>query len=209
MKRHYKLAPLLLIIMISLSACYEKDSSPLPYLGMPEIVDGDTIKHKIPPFSLITQDSLTITNQDLSDNIYIADFFFMSCPTICPRVMQQMQRLYKHYENNEKIRFISHTLDPKRDTPERLKMYADNLEIDTKKWHFLTGDKDHIYDLAETYFVVAYEDSEAPGGVNHSGKILLVDTQGHIRGFAEGTDPEDVDGFFDDIDKLLAEYEAK
>jgi len=209
MKYLNKLATPLLVITIALSACYETDNTPLPILGVPEVIDGDTINHSIPPFTFITQDSVTITNESLSENIYIADFFFMSCPSICPKVMQQMLRLYNHYKDNNKIQFVSHTLDPKRDTPDRLKMYAENLEIDTKKWHFLTGDKDLIYDMAEAYFVAAYEDAEAPGGFNHSGKILLVDTKGHIRAFAEGTDPEDVDDFFKDVDKLLLEYGEK
>lgn len=209
MKRTELMCTTLLLIIISLSACNETDHSPLPILGVPEIIDGDTINHVIPPFSFITQDSVTVTNSSLANHLYIADFFFMSCPSICPKVMQQMRRLYDHYEDNEKIMFVSHTLDPKRDTPDRLKMYAENLEIDTDKWHFLTGDKDLIYDMAEAYFVAAFEDEDAPGGFNHSGKILLVDTKGQIRAFAEGTDPEDVDNFFHDIDKLLMEYETK
>lgn len=196
----------LLILTISFSACKQEGNTPLPILGFSEVVDGDTIYHKIPEFDFITQDSAAINNETLSESLYIADFFFMSCPSICPKVKQQMLRIYKRYEKEEIIKLVSHTLDPKRDTPERLKMYANNLGVETDKWMFLTGDKDDIYDIAADYFVSAYEDEEAPGGLDHSGKILLVDTKGHIRAFAEGTDPEDVTDFFSDIDKLLAEY---
>ncbi len=202
-----KIATPLLIIIASLSACKQEDTSPLPILGVKEFINGDTVYHKIPAFDFITQDSLPISNADFTDKLYVADFFFMSCPSICPKVKQQMLRIYNRYEDNSKLKLVSHTLDPKRDTPERLKMYAQNLGVETDKWMFLTGDKDEIYDIAEDYFVSAYEDEDAPGGLDHSGKILLVDSKGHIRAFAEGTDPDDVTVFFKDIDKLLAEYE--
>jgi len=199
----------LLILIVSFSACKEDKTTPLPILGFTDIVDGDTIYHKIPEFDFITQDSVPVSNESLSESLYIADFFFMSCPSICPKVKQQMLRIYKRYENDDIIKLVSHTLDPKRDTPERLKMYASNLGVKTDKWMFLTGNKNEIYDIAGDYFVSAYEDEDAPGGLDHSGKILLVDTKGHIRAFAEGTDPDDVTEFFSDIDKLLAEYAAQ
>ena len=104
------------------------------------------------------------------------------------------------------LKFVSHTLDPKRDTPPRLKQYAENLGVDTNQWMFLTGSQDDIMDMADEYFVAAMEDASAPGGFDHSGKILLVDTKGHIRAFADGTDPESIDDFFNDIERLFSEY---
>lgn len=130
----------------------------------------------------------------------------MSCPSICPKVKKQMLRIYDRYENQDIVKLVSHTIDPKRDTPDRLKQYANNLNVDSNKWLFLTGDQDEILDIADAYFVTAMEDDNAPGGFDHSGKILLVDTKGHIRAFADGTDPKSVDDFFDDIDRLLYEY---
>ena len=204
---HNKLYSLLIILSITVNSCVEKDNSPLPIIGNREVVDGDTIYHTIPPFEFMSQDSTLITNASLSEGLYISDFFFMSCPSICPKVKKQMLRIYDKYEGNPKLKFVSHTLDPKRDTPPRLKLYAENLGVDTNQWMFLTGDQDDIMDMADEYFVAAMEDASAPGGFDHSRKILLVDTKGHIRAFADGTDPESVDDFFGDIEKLFSEYE--
>ena len=190
-------------------ACESKSSDkPLPIIGRLEIVDGDTIHHTIPDFEFINQDSQLVTNQELTEYIYISDFFFTSCPSICPIVKKQMLRIYDKYKSNSMVKLVSHTIDPKRDTADKLKRYAADLGVDTDKWVFLTGDKESLLDIADEYFVAAYEDPDAPGGFDHSGKIILVDTKRHVRSFAEGTDPEDVDRFLKDIDKLLREYDS-
>lgn len=187
------------------SCSNEKES--LPILGRHEINDTDTTYHSIPDFKFVNQDSAYVTNTDLKDYIYVSDFFFISCPSICPIVKKQMLRIYDKFKSNDKVKLVSHTIDPKRDTPAKLKQYADKLNIDTDKWMFLTGEKGEILDIADDYFVSAFEDKDAPGGFDHSGKIILTDTKRHIRAFAEGTDPEDVDQLLKDIDKLLQEYE--
>ena len=199
---------LVIIVFITacISSCKEKDITPLPVLGRPTITNGDTIPHSIRPFQFTNQEGQQVTNKDMQKYLYISDFFFMSCPTICPKVKKQMLRIYNKYESNSQIKLISHTLDPKRDTPEKLKMYAENLGVDHKKWQFLHGPKEEIFEIAEDYFVAAYEDPDAPGGLDHSGKIILVDKSGKVRAFAEGTDSKDVTDFFEDIDKLLLEY---
>ena len=197
-------------IIVCLISCASPDNDPLPIYGIAEITDnGDTLNYKIPDFNLINQDSLRIRNEDLDNYIYIADFFFMSCPSICPKVKKQMLRLYDRFESENQIKLVSHTIDPKRDTPERLKQFASNLEVSTEKWIFLTGTKDSMMDMAHAYMVSAMEDPEAPGGFDHSGKILLVDKNRHIRAFADGTEPEEVDKFMVKIDKLLKEYAAE
>ncbi|MBT8231641.1 MAG: SCO family protein [Saprospiraceae bacterium] len=192
-----------LIYLISCSV----DQQKLPILGRMNIEGTDTILHKIPKFNFINQDSNYVTNQDLEPYIYVSDFFFISCPSICPLVKKQMLRVYEKYKDNPKIKMVSHTIDPKRDTPKKLSKYAEKLKIDTDKWMFLTGDKGEILDIADDYFVAAFEDADAPGGFDHSGKIILTDTKGHIRAFAEGTDSDDVTDFLKDIDLLLKEYE--
>ncbi|NNF22575.1 MAG: SCO family protein [Saprospiraceae bacterium] len=194
------------IMMVFMASCLQK-SKPLPIIGKKEIVDGDTIYHKIPGFEFTNQDSLPVSNQSLSSYIYVADFFFISCPSICPKVKKQMLRIYDKYKGHDMVKLVSHSIDPKRDTPEKLKQYSANLGVDNEQWIFLTGNKDEIMEIADDYFVIAYEDPDAPGGFDHSGKILLIDTKGHIRSFAEGTDPEDVDRLLKDIDVLLREYE--
>ncbi len=197
------------IIICSIWACQEVPSEPLPILGRQEINGQDTIFHHIPDFSFTNQDGQTVVNEDLDNYLYLSDFFFTNCPSICPIVKKQMLRIYDKYENEPLIKLVSHTIDPKRDTVEKLKKYAEGLSVNTDKWMFLTGDKEELLDIAEDYFVAAYEDADAPGGFDHSGKIILVDKKRHIRAFAEGTDPEDVTQLLKDIDLLLLEYGVK
>jgi protein SCO1/2 len=119
-----------------------------------------------------------------------------------------MLQIYDEFERNPNLKLISYTLDPKRDTPERLRMYGDNLDIDHNKWLFLKGpDQDETYDFAFEHLVPAMQDDEAPGGINHSGSIILIDKDRHIRSFGDGTDPESVDKLIKDIRKLLKEFE--
>ena len=205
--RFLKFFSLICVATIYLSSCQNKEDLKLPILGRSEIIGTDTIYHQIPDFKFVNQDSVIVTNSTYSENIYITDFFFTSCPSICPKVKKQMLRLYDRYLDDPLIKFVSHTIDPKRDDVDRLKMYANNLEVDQKKWDFLTGDKDELMGIANDYFVVAFEDPDVPGGFDHSGKIILVDTKRHVRAFCEGTDPKSVTSFMDDVDKLLAEYE--
>lgn len=191
-------------IGLLMAACQtEAPQRALPYLGNHDINGTDTVYHRIPDFAFLSQDSALITNQDLAGKIYVADFFFISCPTICPKVKKQMLRIYDKYKGREDFMLLSHTIDPKRDTVERLKMYAQNLGVDDGQWLFVTGEKNKIYDIAEDYMSIAREDPDAPGGFDHSGWVLLIDKQGHIRSFADGTNPEKVDQLLEDIDWLL------
>lgn len=181
------------------------ETGTLPYLGFTEVLNGDTIHHTIPDFEFVNQDNQTITNNTFKEKVYISDFFFIHCPAICPKVRQQMLRLYERYDDDDRVMLISFSLDPERDTVEALHKYAAKIEVNSSKWHFLTGDKDHTYDMADEHFVPAYEDPDAPGGFDHSGKLILVDNDRHVRGFAEGTDPESVTAFFETVDQLLEE----
>jgi protein SCO1/2 len=179
----------------------------LPILGNIEILNGDTITHKIPDFSFINQNSEAINNETFSDKIYIVDFFFVSCPTICPKVKQQMLRIYDKFSDQDDVLLLSHTIDPKRDTIARLKKYADALEVKAPKWHFVTGEKNDIYDIADDYFSIALENSDAPGGFDHSGRLILIDKERQVRSFCNGTDAKEVTRFMKDIESLLKSYE--
>jgi len=179
----------------------------LPYLGNSTDDGENVVYHKIRPFSYFNQDSIVITSDTLKNYVYVADFFFTSCPSICPKVMKEMLKIHEAVKNHTEVRLVSFTIDPKRDTPEKLKIYADNLGVHSKNWHFLSGEKDFTLDLANDFFVVALEDPEAPGGFDHSGKIILVDKSGHVRSFSEGTDSSKTDQFIEDIFTLLKEYE--
>jgi protein SCO1/2 len=188
-----------------LMACSQADDGPLPILGPMEVVDSDTTYHSIPDFRFVNQDSQWVTNETYANGIYVADFFFTSCPSICPKVKKQMLRMYDKYGDEPGIHFVSHSIDTRRDTVGRLKIYSDNLGVSGDFWHFLTGDKDEIFAIANEYFVSALEDPGAPGGFDHSGRLILVDQNRHIRSFCNGTDPEEVDVFMEDVDQLLHE----
>lgn len=195
----------LLSICFTLLSCTSKNDK-LPILGNPTIVSNDTIYPTIPAFQFINQDSLIVTEKTFEDKIYIADFIFLNCPTICPKMTNEMTKVYDTYKSNSNILFISHTIDPKNDNIPRLKSYSDNLGADSNKWFFVTGKKEKIYALAEeNYFTTAYADSTAPGGYVHSGGLLLIDKNKHIRGVYDGTDPTETDRLTSDIKKLLNE----
>ena len=193
---------LLMATGIFSSACQQEQ---LPILGRRQIVDGDTIYHSVPDFRFVDQDSQIITNETFAGKAYVVDFFFISCPTICPKVKKQMLRIYERFAGDDRLLFLSHSIDPKRDTVGRLKSYAENLGIESRRWHLVTGDKDSIYEIADDYFSIAIEDPNAPGGFDHSGRLILVDPNRHIRSVCNGTDPEDVDRFMEDIELLLQE----
>lgn len=178
----------------------------LPCLGNKIYTEeGDTLCHTIPDFEFVNQDSQIVNNSTFENKAYVVDFFFISCPTICPKVTKQMLRLYDHFEEEDRLMFLAHSIDPKRDTVERLAHYASNLGASSDRWHFITGDKDAIYEIADDYFSVAMEDADAPGGFNHSGRLILVDKDRKVRAFCDGTDPVSVTRFIGDIDLLLNE----
>ena len=197
----------IILTALLIIGCSESAPKSLPILGKKQIVDGQEVNHKIPNWEFMNQDSAMVTNKDLSDVVYVTDVFFRSCPTICPKTMREMKRIYTEFQDNPQVKLVSFTIDPVRDTPAALKQYANNLEVDTDKWWFLHGEKEETYDLALDYFNTAYEDSDVPGGFNHSGKLVLTDKNGHIRSFSEGTDPEETPKLIRDIKILLKEYE--
>ncbi|WP_258103765.1 SCO family protein [Marinoscillum sp. MHG1-6] len=197
-------------MMISCSLNKKKNFE-LPVLGRPEIIEKevngkivkDTVEHTISDFSFVDQNGDTITNETFQNQVYIADFFFTSCPTICPIMKREMLRVYEAYENNPEVAILSHTIDPKHDSVAVLKAFAEQLGVKAEKWHFVTGNQDSIYTIGETsYMVVANDDPNAPGGYIHSGAFLLVDKKRRIRGVYDGTVPEQVDLLIADIKKL-------
>ena len=137
--------------------------------------------HKIPPFSFLNQDSIIVTNSDYEDNIYIANFIYTTCPTICPTMtinMRYIQNKLKIYPN---IKFLSHTVNPEYDSPSVLKKYAQKMRIDESNFNFVTGDKNQIYEIAKSYFVNVSEDELAPGGFLHSEYLVIIDKEGRVR----------------------------
>lgn len=189
----------------------------LPYYGAEEVVLTDehgedyidTVYKSIDDFSFIDQDSNTVTAETVAGKVYVVDFFFTSCPTICPKMKKQMLRIYDEFEGNDKVVLLSHSIDTRNDTVPKLKRYANQLGIESDRWHLLTGSKSAIYGIAKEYIVPAQEDQAAPGGYLHSGQFVLMDQNHKIRGFYDGTVPTDVDLLMKHIDFLLNEKQLK
>lgn len=194
--------------LLLLTACQETKKE-LLYYGHSEEIDGKTVHHTVRDFTFVNQDSQEVTNATFAGKAYVADNFFISCPTICPKLTKSMEKIHDKFKNNENLLLISHTIDTKYDTIPALKKYADNLGVSSDKWHFVTGEKDAVYDIAPDYFQIAIEDDDAEGGYNHNGVLALIDENRHLRAYCNGTDPEDVDRFIKDIEILLAEMKAK
>ena len=199
---------LVFIMLIgSVCACTPNENR-LPVFGERNVEDGDTTYHAIAPFQFVDQDSSQITNSTFSGKIYVADFFFTSCRTICPIMKTQMVRVYEATKDMPDVLLLSHTIDPEYDTVALLHDYADRLGVDSKRWHFVTGLKDSIYKIAQTsYFATAMEDKTDPQGFIHSGAFLLIDKKGRIRGKYDGTKEEDVNRLLVDIGRLRKENE--
>jgi protein SCO1/2 len=201
--------PGLLLALLLLSACRDQGPKTLPILGERQVVNGDTLYPRIPDFAFVNQDSQVVTNATFAGKAYVVDFFFIHCPTICPKVKANGLRLYEKYQDDPRIMLLSHSIDTRNDTVPALKRHAEKLGIDARKWHLVTGAKDSIYGIADNYFSIAVEDPSAPGGFDHSGRLILVDPDRHVRSFADGTNADDVTRFMDDIDLLLEELDAK
>ncbi|NDU95497.1 SCO family protein [Spirosoma terrae] len=204
-----------LLVMLTLFwSCQSSDNS-LPILGqrkaVTKTIDGkvvtDSVDHTIPDFKFTSQYGDTVTAHDFTGKIYVADFFFTTCPTICPKMKMQLKRVYEKFKNNPNVALLSHTINPEHDSVAVLKEFADNLGVTGHQWLFVTGDKEAIYDIGQnSYMVTAQEDSSAPGGVVHSGAFILVDKDRHIRGIYDGTTEEGVDKLMADMDRLLTDY---
>lgn len=152
------------------------DDTPLSYL----IINGEP--KKVMPFSFINQDGKTISNKDYEGKVYLVEFFFSTCPTICPKMNKNLVDIQNTFPNRPDFGIASFTINPEYDTPSVLKTYAENYGVTNPNWHFLTGDKEAIYNLANTGFnLYAAQVEGADGGFEHSGNFALIDKEGYIR----------------------------
>ena len=184
----------------------------MPYVGP----QTDSTYHSIPDFSFINQSGDTVSQSDYEGNIYLANFVFTTCPTICPVMTYNMRRVQQKLAQYPNFKILSHSVFPEYDTPEVLLEYANKMEADLSNWNFVTGDRAAIYSIASSYFVNVMEDSAAEGGFLHSEYFILVDKEGRIRarddddgnniGVYDGTDDYEVGLLIDDIKVLMAEY---
>jgi protein SCO1/2 len=211
-----KLTPVLLAVIIGLIvfACGQKKTEEkkllLPVIGPKTLAaNGDTIYHTIKDFSLLNQYKEIISQQTTQNKIYAADFFFATCQSICPVMTSQLARVQQAEKNNPDFLILSHTVNPMHDTAEVLMEYAGKYGAIKNKWHFLTGDKKAIYNLAkEDYLVNALQDDGTPEGFLHSEAVLLIDKERRIRGIYDGTDSLQMNKLISDISILKTEMQS-
>lgn len=192
-----------------------QSSTPLQYV----FLNGEA--KKVPEFAFLNQDSIIISNEDFNKKVYVAEFFFTSCPSICPIMNKNMKRIENRFGKRQDFGIASFSIDPSKDTPSVLKAYAESYDVFSQNWHFLTGEKDRIYNLAnEGFNIFASVNPRVAGGFEHQGYFALIDKNGFIRCRSDqfgnpivyymGIDEEDVeiqevDLLIDDIEKLLKE----
>ncbi|HRH65397.1 MAG TPA: SCO family protein [Bacteroidia bacterium] len=178
----------------------------LPVLGPVTVnAQGDSVFHSIAPFSLQNQEGRTITEKDLEGKIVVANFFFATCKTICPKMNEQFKRVQEKYKDAGRLQMLSFTVDPEHDSVAVLADYALKLGADSSLWWFLTGNKDSIYALARESFLVPAAAGKTADDFFHSQDFILVDKNKHIRGIYDGTEPNEVDTLMDEIKLLLYE----
>lgn len=203
---------LIVLSLFGLFAACEEQSESLPILGqhdyIPNFENGemttDTVFYTIPDFSFTNQNGEEVSQSNVEGKIYVTDFFFTSCPTICPKMSKNMLELAEKYSNNDRIVFLSHSIDTRHDSVPVLKRYSEKLNA-PNNWHFVTGNKEDVFGIAEKYMVSAAEDEHAPGGVIHSGAFILLDGKRRIRAYYDGTKHEEMAKLNADIAYLLNE----
>lgn len=198
----------IIVVLIIIGCNRNANIEPLPVFGQKEFIEGidlDTIYHTVPNWSFQNQYGYTVKSDFYSGKIYVVDFFFSHCPTICPAMTMNMVKLQKMTKELN-VAFVSFTVDPKNDTSERLLWYQNAFGINGANWNLLTGDQTLIYKLGVNGFLVPnQQDALAPGGFLHSQKMMLIDAEGRIRGYYDGTDIDQMSIILNDIVKLKQE----
>lgn len=175
------------------------------YQATEEFEVGDTVYHTVPQWEYLTHDSVLLNSKSIENKIWIADFFFSYCPTICPPMTKAMRDVSDSLQQfNKNLVFLSFSIDPDRDTPSRLKLYRDRHEITAENWFFLTGNEAETHELGINGFqLFANADEQAPGGFAHSSNFVLIDENQHIRGVYDGLDPDSRKQLIKDAKLLL------
>lgn len=205
------LVPLVFLVLFFLKSREQKPLRTLPYFGKKKYVNtGDTSYHTVKNFSFINQYNETVTQQTISGKIYVTDFFFTTCRSICPVMSTQLERVYREFYNHKDVMILSHTVNPEEDSVEVLLRYAGQHKVSNRQWLFLTGDKKQLYDLARQGYLLNAE--EGNGGAEdfiHTQNFALVDKERHLRGFYDGTDSLEISRLIQDMHLLLNEYSYK
>lgn len=208
---------ILSVIIIAVIYQLLKPTPKLP-IYQPSMVDSQLVDstvqyvkkfHKIQPFSLINQNGDTITQDDYKDNIYVADFFFTTCQTICPIMTEHMVEIQNALKDNPEVLLVSHSVIPEYDTPEVLKAYAVEKGVDDSRWNLLTGPRKSIYTLARKSYLAVKDVPGEEDAMVHTENFMLIDKKQRIRGYYDGTNDEDIDKLLADIEILKLEYLPK
>ena len=196
------------------SACQSAPER-LPYLGERDVVanpnggPADTVFATAPAFRLLNQDGKRFGNADFKGHLYLTDFFFATCPGICPKMQGELLKIYQEYAGDARLKFVSFTIDPAHDSVAVLRTYAQKLGVaDARQWQFatfVTANRDSVFALAKAYFTAAQPETGAPGGFAHSGTLALMDDEGHIRGLYDSLNPAQLAKLRHDLPLLLAE----
>ena len=170
---------------------------------------GADQNHHVGPFSFVNQEGRTVTNADVKGKIYVVEYFFATCKGICPKMNENMEKVYKAFRGNRNVLILSHTVDPIKDTVGALKAYSLRFDADPTQWMFLTGDKKKLYDMARYSYLISAEDDTAGVSIDkdfiHDKHYSLVDGFGRVRGFYDGLSPGDISKLINDINVLLKE----
>lgn len=215
-----KILLLSLVLLIAIFTAYYMSSSadekPLPIINPvdveEEMVDNDLLRvgigHTIGDFQFTDQSNQTIGLSTVKNKVFVAEYFFTNCGTICPRMTAQMERVQHAFKGNKNLKILSFTVDPENDTVDQLNRYAQQHGANSTQWHFLTGEKTELYRVARRYFfVLKPAEVENQGDVGsdfiHTNNFVLVDQQQRIRGYYDGTSEKSVDKLIKDIQRLL------
>jgi len=175
--------------------------------GLPVI--GDNQNHHIRPFSFVNQDGKTVTENDMTGKICVVSYFFATCKGICPKMNENLSKVYEAYRGNKDVLILSHTVDPEKDTVVALKKYSLKYNADPGQWMFLTGSKRQLYDMARYSYLISAQDDTAGVSIDqdfiHDQHYVLIDRNRRIRGFYDGLKQQDVSKIITDIGSLLDE----
>jgi protein SCO1/2 len=207
--------PLLAGAALLLASCQEEPRR-LPILGERDVRENpkggpaDTIFATVPAFQAHDQNGKLVTNQSFAGQVYLTDFFFATCPGICPKMNGELLKVYQKFGQTPGLNFVSFTIDPDHDSLAVLRDYAQRLGAPTDaNWRFVRTSKDSVFTLARGLYTAAMPDKAAPGGFAHNGTFALVDDKGYVRGLYDSLNPTQVQALFEDLPVLLAEVKER
>lgn len=204
---------LLISLVLAFFGCENAANKKLPILGRHEYnsrteglkVITDTVYYTVPKFEFLSHRNTPISTKNIEGKITVADFFFTTCPTICPVMSKNMRKVSQEFKTNDKVAFLSFSIDALHDSVPNLNKYATKLNVENPNWHFLECERKKTFKLAKGFMISAEEDKNAPGGLIHSGAFIILDGKQRIRAYYDGTKEEDIEKVIEDIKILLNE----